>query len=108
MFFVIKSNTTNSDLAKYRTKRYARKALALYTFGVTEALINNFLQANYKITLYDACKKILQNLTFSLNYQGEIIGKIPDEELNEIARIITYGTGRIPGSQILRKILTLS
>lgn len=108
MFFVIKSNTTSSDLAAYRAKRLAYKALALYSFGVTEALISQFLQSQYKLNIHTACKKIIQNLNFSLNYQGEIIAKIPDKELNEIARIITYGTGRIPGSQILKQILTLS
>ena len=107
MFFVIKSTTALSDLEIYRAKRQARKALALYPYGTTEALLNNFLQYKYQISLYSACRKILQALTFYLNHQGEIICRITDKKLNEIARIITYGNGKIPGSQILRRILSI-
>jgi hypothetical protein len=107
MFFVIKSSTPNTDLMKYRTKRHARLKLALYYKGPSEILLSNYLQENYNKTLHSACLEILQALKFSMNAKQEIIATIPDEELNKIAKIITYGTGKISGSRILKNILTI-
>lgn len=108
MFFIIKSSNPRLDLKIQRTKRHARKALLLYPYGVTEKLIDNYLKETYNISLILACRRIIQNLTFTLNMQDEIIAKIPDLKLNEIARTINYGTGRIPGSRILRQILEIT
>jgi hypothetical protein len=108
MFFIIQSDNTTADLTIYRTKKQARIALRLCELGVTELLLDKYLQRTYKINFRDACLKILDDMIFLKNMQNEIIAKVPDKELNQIARIITYGTGLIPGSTILRKVLTLS
>ena len=104
MFFRIVSTTPSMDLAKLRAKRNAYIQLALYQKGVTEVLLDRYLRENYKISLYEACKKILHAARFSLNMQQEIIVTIPEETTNKLARIITYGTGKLVGSNILRNM----
>ena len=107
MFFVIRSTCPNTDLTIYRARRRARLQLTLYPQGPAELCLTRYLQENYQMSLYQACLAILQNAKFSLNLDREIIVTIPDPKLNHIARIITYGTGLISGSNILRKMLTI-
>lgn len=107
MFFVIRSSCPNKDLLIHRAKRKARLQLALHAFGPSEILLSRYLQEKYNITLRNACLAILQNTTYNLNMRQEIIVTIPDPELNRLAKIITYGTGRIAGSRILKDMLNL-
>jgi hypothetical protein len=102
MFFRVHSTSPKADLAIYRTKRQARLRLTLFRKGVTETLLSRFLQENYNMTLQSACLAILQNARYNLNIEQDLIITIPDPELNHIAKLITYGNGRLAGSQILR------
>lgn len=108
MFFTIKSSNALADLTIYRAKKQARAKILLNPLGTTELLIDNYLRKTYNTTIRKACLDILNNMKFYLNLQGEIIVKIPDKQLNEIARIITYGTGKLIGSSILRNSLFLT
>ena len=102
MFFRVQSTSPKADLAIYRAKKQARLRLASYRIGPTEILLSRFLQENYNITLKAACQSILQNARYNLNIEQELIITIPDPELNAIAKLITYGNGKITGSKILR------
>lgn len=107
MFFTIKSSTPKQDVAKYKTRRTANTVLLCYPFGVSELLLNRYLSENYNMSLRTACKKLITCAKVSLNFKNEIIITFPDPVLNNIAKIITFGTGRVPGSNILRTIFTL-
>lgn len=108
MFFVIKSSSPHKDLLIYRAKSKARLQLALHSFGPSELLLSRYLQENYNMSLRQACLAILQNTTYNTNYKQEIIVTIPDPTLNTVAKIITYGTGKVAGSRILKDMLNLS
>jgi hypothetical protein len=108
MFFRVKSTSPKADLAIYRTKKQARLALTLYQMGPTELLLSRFLQENYNLTLKAACLKILQNARYHLNIEQDLIITIPDTELNNIAKLITYGNGKLAGSKILREMWRIS
>lgn len=102
MFFRCKSTSADTDLAIYRVRRKARLRLTLYRIGPTELLLSRYLTENHNITLKAACLKILQDARFTMNVQKEIIITIPDPELNELAKLITFGTGKLIGSNILK------
>lgn len=108
MIFKIHSSSPHKDLIVHRAKRKARLQLALHNFGPSELLLSRHLQENYNITLRTACLNILNNTCYSLNFKQEIIVTIPDPKLNNLAKIITYGTGKVPGSHILQDMLNLS
>jgi hypothetical protein len=48
------------------------------------------------------CIKLLLNLTFHKDKEGNFILLFKDPTLDKAAQIITYGTGAIPGSRILQ------
>lgn len=108
MFFVIRSSCPDKDLLVYRAKRKARLQLILHSFGPSEVLLSRYLQENYGINLRKACLDILLNTRYNLNFRHEIIVTIPDPALNHLAKIITYGTGKVAGSHILQDMLNLS
>jgi hypothetical protein len=108
MFFRIQSSCPDKDLLIYRAKSKARLQLATHAFGPSELLLSRYLQENYNMSLRQACLAILQNTSYSKNLKQELIVTIPDPTLNTIAKIITYGTGRIAGSRILKDMLNLS
>ena len=108
MFFKIQSSTPDADLAIYRSRRQARLKLTLHRLGPSELLLSRYLQEQYGMTLKAACIQILQNAQFHVNFRQEIIVTIPNPELNKLAKIITYGTGTVAGSRILKNILTIS
>lgn len=104
MFFRVKSTSPEADLAIYRMKKHAKLRLMLYQMGPAELLISRFLQENYNLTLKSACLQILQDARYNLNIEQDLIITIPDPELNNIAKLITYGNGKIAGSKILREM----
>lgn len=107
MFFVIRSSCPNKDLLIHRAKKKARLQLILHSFGPSELLLSRYLQENYGVSLRTACLDILQNTRYNLNMKQEIVVTIPDPTLNKIAKIITYGTGKVSGSHILKDMLNL-
>ena len=46
--------------------------------------------------------RILTNSYIMQNYNGELVIKIQNPRLEKMARFITFGDGKIQGSQILR------
>ena len=107
MFFIIRSSCPDKDLLIYRARRKAKLQLMLHSFGPSELLMSRYLQENYNMSLRQACLSILQNTSYSLNLKQEIVVTIPDPILNKIAKIITYGTGKVSGSRILKDMLNL-
>jgi hypothetical protein len=107
MFFIVQSSEPRTDLVIYRAKRRARLTLALYPMGTTETLLSRYLEKQFGMSLQIACRRILANTVYVLNMRQEIIVTISDPNLNHIAKIITYGTGSLMGSNILRDMLTI-
>ena len=107
MIFIIKSTNANRDLAVYRAKKNAYMKLAVYQLGPTELQLSAYLIKNYKLNIKQACAKILQCSVFSLNLNNEIIVTIRDPILNKISQEITFGTGLLVGSHILKDMFTI-
>lgn len=101
MLFTV-TNIENKKLEILRIKYYARQFVLLAKKGATEKLLDKYLIENYNIPLIVACLRIIKNAKYQLNYQNEIIVTVPDKKLDKIASIITFGTGKLVGSTILR------
>lgn len=107
MFIAVDCSAPLDKLIIPRIKQKARLVLALFPHGVVEEQLNRYLQKNFNLHLYDACKKIIAGAKYNLNSRHEVIVTIPDPILNTVARIITYGTGALMGSRILKFALGL-
>jgi uncharacterized protein with ATP-grasp and redox domains len=95
---------TYRALIKPRFKINALQRLRAFPKNTTEKLLDQYLKENYQITLNHACYLIIFNC--KIEELNDILTiDIKDKNLDKIARIITFGTGRISGSRILPFVL---
>jgi hypothetical protein len=106
MLFTIKNN-------KYQSAEYLRTNTLLrayciiqkYPMHAQEIALDNYLQLQYKTSLKNMCIKLLLSLTFHEDDSGDFILLFKHKEHDQMATLITYGNGAIPGSQILKVAL---
>lgn len=103
MFFVIKYNKYNSsEFVRLKALTLAFCRIKNFKLHANEQLLDNFLKQQYNRSLKDLCIELLTKLVLFKNGQEELILLFRDPYYDKIARIITYGTGNIPGSPILK------
>lgn len=73
-----------------------------YPLHASDLALDNFIQQQYKCSLKNICIKILLNLTFYKDAEGNLILLFKDPKYDTLASLITYGNGAIPGSKILQ------
>ncbi len=103
MFFTIKNS-------KYMSNEYLRTSTLLkayyiikkYPMSAAEMLLDQYLQQQYKTSLKDMCIKLLLRLTYYEDESRNLIMLFKDQKHDQLARLITYGNGAIPGSKILQ------
>ena len=77
-----------------------------YPLRASEALMDTYIQQQYKTSLKNLCVKLLLDLTFYEDDSGNLILLFKNPKSDAIARLITYGNGVISGSRILQTALT--
>lgn len=102
VFTIDTSNFTSSykKIIKSKIKINALQRLRYFPIRVSEKLLDKYLKENYNMTLLYACYLIILNSRVEQSSE-EIKIFIIDKELDEIARVITFGTGRYLGSRII-------
>jgi hypothetical protein len=70
--------------------------------GAADILMDRYVQQQYKMSLKNLCVKLLLNLTFYEDNAGNLVLLFKDNKYDNIASLITYGNGAIPGSKILK------
>lgn len=86
----------------YKIKRYARMYVYLSKKGVTEQQLENYLIEKYNMTLTRACCILIYNAAYRCDSKNKTTIVFPTKYLDDLASLITYGTGKILGSPILR------
>ena len=103
MIFTIKTDKLVTEEAlKRRWLAAARKKVILYKLGADEIALDNYLAKNYSITLKSLCLAIILNTKIVADKSGLLITQIKNPELERLARLITFGTGKVSGSKILK------
>lgn len=95
---------TYRALIKSRFKINALQRLRAFPKNTTEKLLDQYLKENYQTTLNHACYLIILNCRIE-ELNNTLTIDIKDKNLDKIARILTFGTGRISGSRILPFVL---
>ena len=85
---------------KPKLKLTAFRRLNAFPINTTEKLLDQYLRENHQVTLKYACYLIILNCTVE-EQRDELVITIANKKLDKLARLITYGTGRISGSRIL-------
>ena len=73
-----------------------------YSLHASDLAMDKYIQQQYNTTLKNMCIKLLLNLTFYKDEDGNLILLFKDSRYDKIASLITYGNGAIPGSRILQ------
>ena len=73
-----------------------------YPLHASELILDQFIQQQYNVSLKNLCIKLLLNLTFHKDDAGNLILLFKDRKFDNLASLITYGNGAIPGSRILQ------
>jgi hypothetical protein len=103
MFFKINNNSyLNENYLRQSSLLKAYYLIEKYPLLASEQLLDTYIQQQYKISLKNMCVKLLLNLTFHKDKEGNFILLFKDPVLDKAAQIITYGTGAVPGSRILQ------
>ncbi len=103
MFFTVKNNKYLSP-KQLRTNTLLNAYYVIHKFPLQAAdkLMDDHLQNTYNTSLKNLCVKLLLNLTFMQDNEGNFILLFKDPKLDMLASLITYGNGAIPGSRILQ------
>ena len=103
MFFKVNNNRYLSEsYLRSSTLMHAYFLIKNYPIRASEKILNDYITQQYKVSLKDMCVKLLLNLTFYKDDEGNLILLFKDPKYDKIARLITYGNGAIPGSNILQ------
>ena len=76
-----------------------------YPLRASDTLMDQYVQQQYKTSLKNLCVKLLLDLTFYANEDGDLVLLFKNRKSDAIAQLITYGNGAIPGSRILQTAL---
>ena len=103
MFFTLQNN-------KYLSPRQLRTSTLMsayyiinsYPLRASDKILNDYLQMTYKTSLKNICIKLLLNISFLKDTDGNFVLLFKDPALDKLAQLITYGNGAIPGSKILQ------
>ena len=108
MIISLKTYLTDNDIytadnIKVKIKNSARRYIALSPMKASELELNRYLIKTMSKSLKGACLDILYNSNISIDENKEIIITFKTKEIDQLAELITFGTGRVPGSKILMK-----
>ena len=106
MFFTIKNKKyLSTEQLRTSTLLKAFYIIQKYPLHATEQALDKFIQEQYGTTLKNMCVKLLLGLTLHEDTSGNLVFMFNNPEYDKIARIITYGTGALLGSPIIKAAL---
>ncbi len=91
-----------SKINLIHTKFNARTFVLLCTKSTTDKILDNYLIKNYKLPLVAACLRIIDKASYNLNSDGDLLITFTDKKIDKLASLITFGTGKVQGSNILK------
>lgn len=102
MIFRIKTKYSQSKVQiLFKSLHFARISILHHEFGAAEIELNNYLCTHYNQGLKPICLKLIYKLTANQVSPNELIYSFLDPKDDELAQLITYGVGNLPGSNIL-------
>lgn len=103
MFFIVQNNKYLSPRQlRTNTLMSAYYVIDKYPLKASDKILNDYLQMTYKASLKNICIKLLLNISFLKDNEGNFVLLFKDPALDKLAQLITYGNGAIPGSKILQ------
>jgi hypothetical protein len=101
MFFRITSPIANKSQYNFWVLHGARLSIATYKIKPAQKQLNDYLWQNYGLSLKAAGAVVLANCRIQKNNSNELIITFPSKKIDNLASVITYGTGKIQGCSML-------
>ena len=103
MFFTIASPIINSRETNAWVLQGAKLSISLYKITPAQLKLNSYLWENYGLNIRAASLLVLANCKLLKNSSNEIVVTFPSKKIDQLASVITYGTGKIQGCSILKE-----
>ena len=107
MLYFATSGTSNKKFVTPYVKQVAWRRLAQYYLKGNDIKLEEYCQKNYKRSLKLVCIWLVSKLQIMNSGATTYCIFWVDKQLDELARIITYGDGELAGSNILKNALTM-
>lgn len=102
---VIKPSYLVGTNVRFTILRRARYNIMRWVMDSNDMMLDKYLRTKYKHGLKYLCKKLLDKCTIQEDQESSSISiTFIEKRYDDIATLITYGTGRMTGSKILRDI----
>jgi hypothetical protein len=107
MLFIIKNRRfMSTEQLRTNTMLNAYTIIQKYPIRASDTPMDRYIRQQYKTTLKNLCVKLLLDLTFYSDNDGNLVLLFKNQKTDAIAQLITYGNGAIPGSNILKIALS--
>lgn len=94
-------------MLRWQVLKTAKRYVALCKMTADDLVMDSYLVKTYGFKLKNLCYYLVTQATFQTNGNDSIIVLFKNKKLDTLARIITYGNGKINGSAMLKKALTV-
>ena len=103
MFFVTKiKDGTDPHTVATKIQINARRRIFLFPMRASEVQLDKYIRQKFKTSLKLLCLQLALKANYNTNTKDEVIVTFVDKKFDDLASLITYGTGKIPGSKILK------
>ncbi len=103
MQFTIRNAAANKDWMSARVLLDAKAIIMAHTITPGEINLNRYLLKNYGLNLKGACLYLLSRSKFYKDLDNSITVLFQNKNDDKLASLITYGTGLIKGSNLLKE-----
>lgn len=100
IFRIPKTSGNHSELFKSFLISEAIGGILGYKISTNEILLNRYCLENYNQGLKPTCKKLILKAKIMIG-ENDIVISWVDPNLDKLASLITYGNGKLQGSNIL-------
>lgn len=94
-------NNFTYDQIKSKIIYEARRYIIWAPMKASELTLNKYLVKEMGKSLKSICLSIIYNCNITVNKEKELTITFKTKEINRLAELVTFGTGKIPGCKIL-------
>lgn len=109
MIFIVQSHFQDTYPNKLLTAPIflnARQYILLRKLNAADTQLSRYLVSVYKKDLKRLCLELISRAKLMKNFDKEIVVVFPTKADENLAKLITYGNGIVPGSKILQTALS--
>lgn len=109
MQFIIKPkyHIINKNVAELKNNIYkiALRTINNYKLRSVDIIMNNYCKLNYKLSLKQLAIYLIANCNINIANSDTVVITFMDDNLDQLAKLITYGNSQLYGSKIIRHAL---